>query len=63
VAAMVLSFLVFTDPAQAQAPPQGYEITVTTDYKNSMLYLGSYYGKKKILVDSALADKKGFCAV
>ena len=60
VAAMVLSFLVFTDPAQAQAPPQGYEITVTTDYKNSMLYLGSYYGKKKILVDSALADKKGF---
>ena len=55
-AATVLSLVIFHYPAQAQTPPAGYEITVTTDYKNSMMYLGSYFGKKKILVDYRIGD-------
>jgi len=58
-AVVMLAIVIFDCPAQAQTPPAGYEITVTTDYKNVLVYLGSYYGKRKILIDSALADKKG----
>ena len=43
----------------AQNTTTGYEITATTDYKSVLLYLGSYYGKRKILVDSAVANSKG----
>lgn len=58
-AAILVSVLIFTQPAKAQTTTKGYEITATTDFKNAKLYLGSYYGKRKILVDSAIANTKG----
>jgi hypothetical protein len=58
-AALLLSILIFHQPVKAQAATNGYEITARTDFKNAKLYLGSYYGKRKILVDSAIANTKG----
>jgi hypothetical protein len=46
-------------PVKAQISDPGYDITATTNYKDAFIYLGSYYGKRKILVDSALADNRG----
>ncbi|MBV9963833.1 MAG: DUF5106 domain-containing protein, partial [Parafilimonas sp.] len=54
VASVLFSFSI-----KAQQPPPGYQITVTTNYKNAQLYLGDYYGKRKLLADSAIADSKG----
>ena len=54
-----LIFTVCTTTIKAQQPPPGYEITITTDYKNVQMYLGDYYGKRKLLADSAMADSKG----
>src|ERR1044072_2597477 len=47
-----------TNVIKAQQLP-GYEINVTTNYKNTQIYLGDYYGKRKLLADSAMADSKG----
>ncbi len=44
---------------KAQQPLPGYEIKITTDYKNARMYLGDYYGKNKLLADSAMSDNKG----
>src|SRR5438552_3442926 len=47
------------NPASAKAADEGYEIKVTlTPYKNCWVYLGSYYGKNKILADSAWFNEK-----
>jgi hypothetical protein len=57
-----LAALVFTTciaTLKAQSPATGYEIKATTDYKNVQIYLGNYYGKGKLVVDSAMADSKG----
>src|SRR3954466_4698876 len=43
----------------AQQAKPGYEIKVTTNYKSAQLYLGNYFGKRKQLVDSAVADSQG----
>lgn len=58
---LFLAFFIFacTATLKAQQIPGGYEIKVTTDYKNVQLYLGNYYGKRKLLADSAMADGKG----
>ena len=58
---LFLAFFIFacTATLKAQQVPGGYEIKVTTDYKNVQLYLGNYYGKRKLLADSAMADGKG----
>lgn len=58
-AVICILFLAFNQPLKAQANAKGYEITATTDFKNVKIYLGSYYGKRKILVDSAIANTKG----
>jgi thiol-disulfide isomerase/thioredoxin len=58
-AVIFISILIFNQPAKAQAASNGYDITATTNYKNVKIYLGSYYGKRKILVDSAIANTKG----
>jgi peroxiredoxin len=42
------------------ADTQGYNITATVaPFKNTWLYLGTYYGKYKTLADSAMADANG----
>ena len=51
-------FIAFTATLKSQQLP-GYEIKVTADYKNAQVYLGNYYGKRKLLADSAMADSKG----
>jgi hypothetical protein len=56
---LVFFFLACITTLQAQQIPGGYEIKVTTDYKNVQMYLGNYYGKRKLLADSAMADNKG----
>lgn len=43
---------------EAQQQP-GYEIKAATNYKNVWMYLGNYYGKRKLLADSAMADNNG----
>jgi hypothetical protein len=53
-----LLFSICSISIQAQEMP-GYNIQVTTDFKNVRMYLGDYYGKRKLLADSALADKNG----
>ena len=58
-AALFILVSIFHLPVKAQTATNGYEITASTDYKNAKLYLGSYYGKRKILVDSAIANTKG----
>ncbi|HVX25011.1 MAG TPA: hypothetical protein VHB70_01620, partial [Parafilimonas sp.] len=58
-AVICILFLAFNQPLKAQANAKGYEIAATTDFKNVKIYLGSYYGKRKILVDSAIANTKG----
>ncbi len=58
-AVLFLSILFFGQPLKAQTNSNGYEITAITDFKNVKIYLGSYYGKRKILVDSAIANTKG----
>jgi hypothetical protein len=52
-------FLASIATLQAQQIPGGHEIRVTTDFKNVQMYLGNYYGKRKLLADSAMADNKG----
>ncbi len=47
---------------EAQLQP-GYEIKVTTNFKNEKIYLGTYYGKRKELTDSAIADKNGLAII
>jgi hypothetical protein len=55
-----LIFTIFAAPIKAQQKlPPGYEITVTTDYKNVQIYLGDYYGQGKQIADSAIANSKG----
>ena len=54
-----LVFTIYTATLKAQPPAPGYEIKATTDYKNVQIYLGNYYGKSKLVVDSAMADSKG----
>jgi thiol-disulfide isomerase/thioredoxin len=54
-----LVFAIFSVSVNAQKQSTGYEITVTTDYKNAQIYLGDYYGKRKLLADSAKANSKG----
>jgi len=51
--------IICTISINAQQPPPGYQITVTTNYKNAQIYLGDYYGKRKLLADSAIANNKG----
>lgn len=43
----------------AQQSKPGYEITATTDYKNATIYLGDYYKKSRLVVDSAKANANG----
>lgn len=57
IAALFFTFCAAT--VKAQQPQNGFEITVTTDYKNAKLYLGDYYGKRKLVADSAIANDKG----
>jgi len=45
-------------PAQQQSKP-GYEIMATTDYRNTTVYLGDYYKKSRVVVDSATANSNG----
>ena len=46
-------------PAKTVNTTNGYEIKVTLQpYKNCWMYLGSYYGKNKILADSAWFNEK-----
>ncbi len=54
-----LLLFIFTTTTFAQQTKTGYEIRVTTDYKNAQIYLGNYFGKRKQLADSAIADAKG----
>ncbi|MEP6683893.1 MAG: redoxin domain-containing protein [Parafilimonas sp.] len=59
---IVLAALIFTFSSvslKAQQASTGYQITVTTDYKDVQIYLGDYYGKRKLLADSAKANSKG----
>lgn len=43
----------------AQGGGSGYQVNATIQpYKNCQMYLGSYYGKNKILVDSAFVNDK-----
>lgn len=56
-AALIL--FTFSSTLQAQQSPTGYQVTVTTNFKNALMYLGDYYGKRKLLADSAMADDKG----
>ena len=43
----------------APAPTEGHNISITlTPYKNTKIYLGSYYGKGQTLVDSTMLDDK-----
>lgn len=56
---VALLLLIISTSLPAQQPPPGYEIKVTTNYKNSKLYLGDYYGKRKLLADSAMSDGNG----
>lgn len=58
-AVIFISFLVCNQSAKAQNATNGYQITATTNYKNALVYLGSYYGKRKILVDSSVSNSKG----
>lgn len=55
------AFLLFTCTIKifAQQTKSGYEIKVTTNYKNAQLYLGNYFGKRKQLADSAIANSQG----
>ena len=43
----------------AQNDNKGYAITLVTNYPDSTLFLGSYYGKKMIVIDSIKANEKG----
>ncbi len=46
-------------PAQKPVAAKGRNISITlTPLKNSKIYLGSYYAKNKVLVDSAYLDEK-----
>jgi len=46
-------------PPKTVNTTNGYEIKVTLQpYKNCWMYLGSYYGKNKILADSAWFNEK-----
>lgn len=56
---VALVFTFFSFPVIAQQSQPGYYITVTTDYKNAKIYLGDYYGKRKLLADSAMSNEKG----
>ena len=56
LAAVILMFCTISLEAQLQP---GYEIKTTTNFRNEKIYLGSYYGKRKELTDSAIADKDG----
>ena len=56
---LAFSFLTCIATLKAQQVPGGYEIKISTDYKNVQIYLGNYYGKRKLLADSAMADGKG----
>ncbi len=53
------SLLYFTQFLHAQTASAGYEITASTSYKSRIVYIGSYYGKRNILIDSAVANSKG----
>lgn len=45
--------------SNAKTESTGYEIKSTIlPYQNSKMYLGSYYGKNKVLVDSTVFDEK-----
>lgn len=45
--------------AQKPVPAKGRNISITlTPLKNTKVYLGSYFGKSKVLVDSAYLDEK-----
>ena len=49
-----------TKKSTPAADTQGYNITATVaPFKNTLLYLGTYYGKYKTLADSAMADANG----
>lgn len=37
----------------------GCQVTIATNYPDSLIYLGSYYGKKMIVIDSVKANDKG----
>lgn len=59
---LLLTALLATATLMAQTPAQpkpqsGYNIPITLKpYKNSYIYLGYHYGKKKALADSAMLD-------
>src|SRR4051812_10597460 len=49
-----------TKKTTTAADTQGYDITATVaPFKNTWLYLGTYYGKYKTLADSVMADANG----
>jgi thiol-disulfide isomerase/thioredoxin len=71
---LLLTVLICTIFSQAQTKPKpqtktaapvatdAYNIKATiTPYKNSWMYLGSYYGKNKVLVDSAWCNNNSIC--
>lgn len=51
--------IIFATTLYAQPSKPGYEITATTDYKNATVYLGDYYKKNRLVVDSAKANSNG----
>ena len=57
--ATLLIFVCITETFAQQTKSIGYEIKVTTDYKNAQIYLGNYFGKRKQLADSAKANANG----
>src|ERR1043166_574164 len=58
-AVICISIEIYSNPVKAQTPPKGYDITAKTNYRNVIMYLGSYFGTRKVLVDSAIADQNG----
>jgi peroxiredoxin len=43
----------------AQGDNTGHKLNLITNYPDSTIFLGSYYGKKLIVIDSVKADNKG----
>lgn len=43
----------------AQPDSNGHKLSLVTKYPDSTIFLGSYYGKKLIVIDSVKADDKG----
>ncbi len=56
---LAVLILFITTTLRARPAQNGYEIKITANYKNAQIYLGNYYGKRKLLADSAMCDAGG----